>query len=323
MFGSLISGIGQGATGFAGLAGAFDPDLPRRNMGTEVRTTLRQNAPIFKAAAKWQPRYEQLNRGVMQSSLFGGPVMANEQTPGYAEMLTNLFSYLGPRMMEAQRLTNPEAAAGLDALLKSAQEDFSSGYDLSPAELRNLQQGMRSAQAARGFGFSPADAGYESLAQLQAGQGLRQQRMGNLSSALSQHFAQTPNPFGIGQSLMGMGMGASQAAASRLVDPFNAYAADLHNTNFNAKAYEELATIQNRKEAAQNITAGAAAIGNAGMGGMGGMGGGMGGGIGGMMGGGGGSWFQNAPAYGQGTSIGMSPDVMSERNYQWLDSQAR
>lgn len=301
MVGSLISGVGQGATGFAQLAGAFDPNLPRRNINTEVKQTLGTSGQIFRNAQRWQPRYDQLNRGVMNSALFGGAPIMNEQTPGYAEMLTNLFSYLGPKMMEAQRATNPEAFEGLDALLKAARQDFENGYELSPAELRNLQQGMRSAQAARGFGFSPADAGAESLAQLQAGMGLRQQRFGNLSSALAQHHAQTPNPFGVGQSLMGFGMGASQAAADRLVDPFSAYAADLHNTNFNAKAYEELATIQNRKEAAQNITAGAAAIGGASMGGLGGgaMGGALGGAAGGAMGGSaGGGWFSAAPAYG-------------------------
>jgi hypothetical protein len=302
MVGSLLSGIGQGATGFAGLAGAFDPDLPRRNMGTEVRTTLRQNAPIFKDAAKWQPRYEQLNRGTTMASLFGGDVQANSQTPGYVEMLAQIFDVLGPRMMDTQRNLNPEATAGLDRLLKMANEDMDAGYALSPAEQRLLEQNMRSGQAARGWGFSPADVGAEALGLTQAGQGVRQQRLSNLSSALAQHFAQTPNPFAVGQNLFANAMQGTESAAGRLVDPFNAYAADLHNTNFNAKAYEELATIQNRKDAAQNITAGAAAIGNAasggmGMGGMGAMGGAAGGAMGGAAGGGS-SWFGAAPAYG-------------------------
>lgn len=72
MYGGLISGVGQGAIGFAQLAGAFDPNLPRRNLGSEVQETLGTQADIFRNAAMYQPGYQNLEMLMQEQSLFGG-----------------------------------------------------------------------------------------------------------------------------------------------------------------------------------------------------------------------------------------------------------
>src|SRR5688500_8121303 len=89
MIGSAISGIGTGAIGFAQLAGAFDPDLPRRSIGNEVHQTLGTSGDIFASAGQYQPLYEQLNRAGAYSSLFGGstPAVQWRQRPAESFMV--------------------------------------------------------------------------------------------------------------------------------------------------------------------------------------------------------------------------------------------
>lgn len=292
--------LGDIGIGIAGLAGAFDPELPRRSLSGEVNETLGVQGDLFRHAAAYQPAYQALDQFGLQSMLFGGdpfrslrwqrvpgqqielrggspppgftqgssnvpgvsvwnsraqwrPVF-DEQPPGYLQMYGDIFDTLGPMMRSVYEGAYPELTGGLEQALGAARNDFASGYNMTPAERRLLEQNVRASQAARGMGYGGADVAAESLAKTQAGMGLYQQRFGNLLNVLGQYASSMPNPFGVGQSIFNTARAGSGAAAQRLIDPFNSYSQDLFNTNFNAGAFEEIAAMNNRMAGAQSMS---------------------------------------------------------------------
>lgn len=244
-------------------------------MADEGRDTLRAQidlAPdVYAANAKYQPLYSDLNIATLRRALLG-----NGTDPGllqtYQDVEPQLTEFsakaasgqrerdvadverLGGRATAALRGADPTAAALEDALAKQAMDQLASGASLDPQMRDQVAQEVRSAQAARGFGFSGADADVEGLFLGREANAMRQQRQGFATDVAARRRATTGDPFmailGRPSSVPGMagsvmGQAAETTAGSPTFDPFSAYGADLANTNFNAKAAAKIAKANN------------------------------------------------------------------------------
>jgi len=85
---------------------------------------------------------------------------------------------LAPRLREAIRTSSPDITALLDELYSQASGDLKLGADLNSSERRNIEQGTRAGQSARGMGFGPNDSFEEALYSLDYGRGLQRERRG-------------------------------------------------------------------------------------------------------------------------------------------------
>ncbi len=156
----------------------------------------------------------------------------------------NLTNY-GAGIQQAIQQANPQMAQLYQTLANQAQSQLDAN-GVSPQEQSALQQGIRSAQAARGFGNGQADASQEGyyLAQnqyqrAQANQafagnvlGLGQQLYQNpalsmYNSAASGGLNGTVGMLGVGQSIGG-------GAGPSLFNAQSPYAAGIYNTNYNS-----------------------------------------------------------------------------------------
>jgi hypothetical protein len=91
---------------------------------------------------------------------------------------------LGPQLREALRVSSPDRAALLDKLYAGAMSDLDLGAGLNASQSRNVEQGIRAAQAARGMGMGGRDAFDEALGSLDYGRGLEQERRGYAGGVL-------------------------------------------------------------------------------------------------------------------------------------------
>jgi hypothetical protein len=213
--------------------------------------------------------------------------------PGILDTYNRLLTGYAPQFAEGIAGIDPAGTAASDALLQQAMQEAQAGgsyidnrlvndalaqldygSQLDPVDLRALQQGVRSAQAARGMGYGIGDAGTEALAQLAGGQALRNQRQnyalnaaGNAraSRGQAQNFATgaAANRFNTrtapALSMLGM-TGASNYAGNlqqgSAFNPLNAYVSDLNNTNYNAEAAAQIARYNGQQQAIGGLTSG-------------------------------------------------------------------
>ena len=201
--------------------GLYTPDTPPpRDYAQETRDTLQTQidlAPDLYAAEASQefgrPAYARLDLDVLRETLLG-----TEDRPGMLELYERdimprlgaadaaardvkreadiaAVERLGPRATEAFRASNPEQAALMDEMNRQAMEGLQAGAALPPSVAREIEQSVRGAQAARGFGYGMADIGQEALVKgLQAEQLQRrnQQYAGDVSRL---NMATTLDPF--------------------------------------------------------------------------------------------------------------------------------
>ncbi len=199
-----------------------------------------------------------------------------QQTRRGIEADYDLVDTYAGRGRELLRGYNPEASAGMDAVLAHDREQFDSGMDLTPYEQRQIEQGLRSGYSARGLSLGGGDAAREALNAYAGGTARREQRRANLlqsSDASAQYYG---NPFASVLGLQGGTRASRQADQwSRLAgpvnlsDPFGQYSQDLANTNFNAQYADHFAGMnenQARRAAKYGLAGagGGAAIGAAG-----------------------------------------------------------
>jgi len=248
--------------------GLYAPDTPPpRDYAQETRDTLQTQidlAPDLYAAEASQdygrPAYARLDLDVLRETLLG-----SDDRPGMLEMYERdimprlgaadaaardvareadiaAVERLGPRATEAFRASNPEQAALMDELNRQAMTDLQSGASLPPSVARELEQSVRGAQAARGFGYGMADIGQEALVKgLQAEQlQRRRQQFGQQIAGLN--MATTQDPFlailgrpgvQINQAMGVAGQGQSFNPGN-VFNPESAYAGSLYANNFNA-----------------------------------------------------------------------------------------
>lgn len=241
---------------------------------------------LYAANAQYQPLYSDLNIATLRRALLGNGTdpgllqtykdvepqlteFASAATSGQRERDVADVERLGGRATAALRGADPTAAALEDALAKQAMDQLASGASLDPQMRDQVSQEVRSAQAARGFGFSGSDADVEGLFLGREANAMRQQRQGFAADVASRRRATTGDPFmailGRPSSVPGMagsviGQAAGTTAGAQQFDPFSAYGADLANTNFNAKAAAKIAQANNN---AAITSAGISAAGSA------------------------------------------------------------
>jgi hypothetical protein len=177
---------------------------------------------------------------------------------------------LGGRAIQAFRDANPDLADYLDLINEQSVEELRAGGELSSSERREVVQAGLGDASLRGFGHSPADA-YMTYAGLgAAGEARKARRRAYGSEVANQNFAMANVPFmsilgrpvaslGPSSNAVGSAFGAGGQSAPNS-DPFNAYAQDLNNTNYNAE-WSERFSVRNYNAAITSALIGA--IGNA------------------------------------------------------------
>lgn len=257
--------IAAGAAG-AGDVSAPDPRSPAGELQAATNAQLSVAPQILSAEQQYQPQYAELANRIQAATARSQAGLVASMQPQY-DALNNAsatamrtstvadLQHLAPGITAAWRAANPGQATLLDRLTQSANEGLDAGYSLTPQEQRMVSQNTRSAQAARGMGYGPADALQESQALNLQGTALRNQRLqqaGNVaalgSSILPNSIATlTGLPYsGVGSSSGLLGTSANTSAGPRLFDPTNSYFSDLFNTNYNAQAAANIASANNQ-----------------------------------------------------------------------------
>ena len=247
--------------------GMYSPDTPPpRDYGQETRDALQAQidlAPdLYEAEANpnyGRAAFAQLDLDVLRQVMEGV-----DGKPGYLELYENTImpglaradaasasaqreaditdvENLGARASEAWKNANPQQAALIDALNQQAMSELDAGAALPPALARELEQQVRSSQAARGMGYGMADVGNEALIKgLQAEQ-LQRRRQQFAQNVIGVNAATQTDPFMaiLGRPSVNVGQAAGimqpyMANQGNMFNPESAYAGALYGNNYNA-----------------------------------------------------------------------------------------
>ena len=168
----------------------------QQSYGQALGAQLHYAPEVYAANAQYSPLYTQLDLSNLTSFLNGRngqngflseytnsimPALTQAQNTANNSIRQNNLNEaqaLTPQWIQGERSANPGAASLLDTLTNNTSRDLSYGTELTPAEQTQLNQSVRSGQAARGMGFGPSDVFGESMADTGFGQQLYQERMG-------------------------------------------------------------------------------------------------------------------------------------------------
>ncbi len=148
---------------------------------------------------------------------------------------------------------NPEAAALYNNVARMDAQQLAAGAQLDPFQQRAIEQGYRSAISSRGLNLGSGDAAGEALAAFAGGEQMRQLRRGNALQSATALQGFYGDPFqqilgrsgGSAQGLLNSSQAQTAQGGAKLFDPFNAYASDVFNTNYNADASARIASANN------------------------------------------------------------------------------
>lgn len=157
----------------------------------------------------------------------------------YAGLSEGIVSKYAPALTKSIRdlSATPESTAIYDELNRQASEELHAGSTLTPSMRRELEQYTRAGAAARGFGYGPSDLTSEVMTLGSAGEELKGRRRGFAQDVLSFDTARNQAASSAAlQSVFGEVPTPPQAT------PFQPYAADVNNTNFNAGWTDKIAT---------------------------------------------------------------------------------
>ena len=260
--------------------GMYAPDMPEprsyaKEMGDTLQTQIDLAPDKYAAEASdeyGRPAYAQLDLRVLRETMMGkdgqpgllelyenevmprlGQAEANARRVAREADITDVED-LGVRASEAFKAANPEQAALMDELNAQAMSELQAGASLPPALAREMEQQVRSAQAARGMGFGMADVGQEALVKgLQAEQ-LQRRRQGFAQQIAGMNAANTQDPFmailgrpGVNVNQAGMIAGQGQGMnPGNVFNPESAYAGSLYANNFNAASNAAMSAANNR-----------------------------------------------------------------------------
>lgn len=283
--------------------GMYAPDSPApRDYGQETRDTLQAQidlAPDLYAAEAnsdyGRSAFAQLDLDVLRQVMEG-----TDGKPGFLELYKNQImpglaeadaaaagvqreadiadvERLGGRANQAFRNANPQQAALIDAMNRQALDELNAGASLPPALARELEQQVRSSQAARGMGYGMADIGQEALIKgLQAEQ-LQRRRQQFAQNVIGVNAATASDPFMaiLGRPSVNVGQAAGitqpyMANTGNVYNPESAYAGSLYANNYNAANNAAIAASNAR---AGVIGGGLGMLGDIGGGWLGGIGG--------------------------------------------------
>lgn len=135
-------------------------------------------------------------RSQLSSSYLDPNLAANPTAADYQKYL-DTFKQVDPNEYAARQ----GLGTSMDSYLKSVQDEYNLGSQLDPVTAMQVQQAARTGQAARGNLYGSGQAAQEAMQTGQAGQALKQQRLGNLQTAL-----------GGEQSYLGAGLGLGDTA---------------------------------------------------------------------------------------------------------------
>jgi len=260
--------------------GMYDVEAPKprnyaQEMGDTLETQIRLAPDKYEAEASEEfgrPAYAQLDLQVLREVMMGkdgqpGLLELYEQDVmprlGQAEANARRVSReadiqdvedLGVRASEAFKAANPEQAALMDELNRQAMSDLQAGASLPPDLAREMEQQVRSAQAARGMGFGMADVGQEALVKgLQAEQ-LQRRRQAFAQQIAGMNAATAQDPFmailgrpGLSVGQAGMIAGQGQGFnPGNVFNPESAYAGSLFANNYAGELNSRIATANNR-----------------------------------------------------------------------------
>ncbi len=162
---------------------------------------------------------------------------------------------LGGRATDALRSADPQQAALVDEMNRQAMEELALGGSLSDAQKRNIQQGMRSGQTARGLGTGVGDAVAEALAQAEGAEQQKASRRQFAGQVAGLNQSVKGDPF---MSILGRSSGVSPMMAGQMFgqgksmvpgqifNPESNYAGGLYGQNAQMKLGAAQATAQNK-----------------------------------------------------------------------------
>lgn len=199
-----------------------------RDYAQEYKDTLEaqiEMAPeVFRSNLIYQPLYAALNYGIQEAFLPRYAELGQQITSGSREQDMQDLVTLAPKVTEAYRQANPEAAALLDELNKQAGAELAGGGALSPDEVRAVEQTSRAAYNDRGMVMSDP-AIFSEVMNLDAAKRAR----------LNESRAFASNVLGLNKSIYGdpssvvLGRASSNLGFSGIPSPTSSNAYDVFN----------------------------------------------------------------------------------------------
>lgn len=253
----------------------MSPDAPEpRNYAQETRDTLQAQIDLapekYAAEAQFGPKYTALNLRNLATGLRGDgaqpgllelytndvyPALAQVENQSRTDRITGELDAI-TRFAPAVTKTLRDASGNsglIERLNEQAMQGLDAGAGLDPALADEVSQGVRSAQAARGFGFGAPDAVMEAFARGERGNALRNERRQFAQQVVAQNQATGGDPvmailgrpsqtMSAGQGVVAQGAGV---AAGQQFNPESAYSQDVFGTNYNAAAAANIAGANN------------------------------------------------------------------------------
>ena len=192
----------------------------------------------LKQMGQVDPQTEALRQQLAGSYL--DPSKAANPTSADYQKYLDTFKGVDP----AEYAARQGLGTSMDSYLKSVQDEYALGSQLDPVTQMQVEQQARKAQAARGNLYGSGQGAVEAMTTGQAGQALKQQRLGNLQTALGGEQSYLGSGLGMGSTAMQLyqqGLqnkaNAQQGSLSYLSSgqtPYQAGASYLNNANTNA-----------------------------------------------------------------------------------------
>lgn len=241
-----VNGAGQGAGGQNAVAGSYGPGYGGQgqvvNNGQQMFGGEQVQRPVQKTRTVTQPEQKGL-LSLMENDV--APAV-RRQAAADAEAQLGLLKDLGPRAVSAIQGLDPTQTRLVQGLSDDAEAGLAAGSKLDPAMRREVEQDVRGAQAARGFGFGPTDVFEEAFGLGSAGEALKERRLARAGAVtglrkslyqdpvLAEFGAPSSFSTNASQQILGNAQGTATTGANTLFNPQSPYAADIYNTNFNA-----------------------------------------------------------------------------------------
>lgn len=167
-----------------------------------IQTYLKYNPELsqqqFDLTSKYQPQYAALLQGLV----------SGERASDLADV-----GKLAPQLQGLRESgERSDVRAMREALYSQVLGDLQMGQGLTPEEDRNVTQGVRSAQMARGMGYGRTDANLEAVRRALQGRNVAGQRRAAASGVLAAESAQSPDPFA---TILGRGSPATSLAVQQ------------------------------------------------------------------------------------------------------------
>lgn len=216
--GGLVTGI-MGATGGGPHSSPPNPNRVGRDFSALLSQYLNRSGDIYNNEAQYQPLYNLLGIQNQSASRSAGVEDVNRLAPG---------------MYTAMRGYNPQGTGLLDQLGVQASDQLRQNGGLDPAMQRQVQQNVRSSQAARGVGYGPGDAVQEQFYENQTMEQRRRENQQFAGNVAAQEANTYRDPF----SLLA-GVSGRETVTPQIVSPQQSDS--MMGTVYNARAASNIA----------------------------------------------------------------------------------